>query len=132
MSLIDVNEINEALGIDLQSKIGKGQNNTTYTMRWIQKREDEILLLIAGHCWGGTEQAIRYTKNQRARDIIKEAIIDQVEYMLDNESIEKLGGIILSPNGVVQTLSKEQRMDAEISPRAYERLLNEGLLNANR
>ena len=132
MSLVDVNEINEALGIDLQSKLGKGQNNTTYVSRWVEEREDDILLFIGDHCWGGRDQLIRYTQNQVARDSIKKAIIYQAQYILDNQSIEKLGGIMLKPNGDLQSIPMEARLDATISPKAYRTLLSAGLLNLNR
>ena len=132
--LISKEDVFNKLNIDLEAYLGvKGQsNNTTVVQAWLDERQREIIDVIADYAYNGIRQAKRLLVCSCYREEIKRAVLAQCEYVYTNSNQSLAAGIILNQGGVSSKLSADERLDANLAPRAYQILLNAGLLYSGR
>lgn len=131
-NIITTEDIYNNLNIDLASrlKVSGQANATTVTSHYIAERQTEIVQYIALHCYDGINQAMAYFSDDFFIESLKEAVLQQVKYVLDNGDMN-YGGILMQ-NAGIQKLSMDERIIGGISPKAHLILLNVGLLYLGR
>lgn len=136
MLLISKEDVYNYLNIDLNSFLGvQGQPNATLVISsWLSDRQDEIVSCIADFAYGGRKEALARisTPDIAAQTALKRAILAQCKYVYDNGEQGQVGGIMLGQGGSTSKLSIDERLDAQISPKAYQILSNAGFLYSGR
>lgn len=111
--IVTVEDIKNELDIDLVAVKGAKQAE-----RWLKRREHEILAFIATYAYGGMPQVELYLKNSKYKAVIKEAIVEQVNYLAENNFVE--------PENIISRNNEYQC--EQISKVVYNLLLANGLL----
>lgn len=129
--LFTVSDVFNTTNINLAERLGATDNGTQYVENWCKERQDEILDYIGSYAWDGRRQAERYTQSPYFAKTIVEAIMYQIQYVVENEGQNNIGGILLHSRGMSK-LSMKERLEAGIAPRAHRVLENHGLLYRGR
>lgn len=136
MLLVSKEDVYNHLNIDLDCMLGvQGQANATLVVSsWLTDRQEEIVSCIADFAYGGRNEALARinTPDIAAKTALKRAILAQCKYVYDNGEQGQIGGIMLGQGGSTSKLSIDERLDAQISPKAFQILSNAGFLYSGR
>ena len=113
--LVTVEDVKNELGIDLRTELGK---QPQYVNRWLARVQRTIINHVARYAYNGMRQAERMLKNVDCAKMIKEAILEQIDYLATNNFVQadkvmNVSGQIAGPG---------------VAPLAHQILLNAGLL----
>ena len=120
MAIITVEEIKNETGFDLAQMLGL--ETPQQAERWLNRIEREVLSHIGKYAWGGIEQAKKYLTNAKYREVIKEALMEQIIFLQHNNFVD--GNMIANATIAKDTLC--------IAPLCHDILLNAGLLYVGR
>lgn len=115
MALITVEEIKNETGFDLSQLLSLSPQQAD---KWLARQEREIVNYIGKYAWGGVEQVKWYMKDAIKRSYIKEALMEQVIFLKQNNFVDSKA---ISKISVAQDTR-------DISPIAHDILANAGLL----
>lgn len=113
--LVTYEDIKNELDIDLSKELGKSPRATN---NWLQDQQDNVLTYIAGYAYYGQKQVEMYLQCEETRNVIKQAIVKQIDYLAANKWVE--------PDMLSATPGAE--LTPFIAPRAAKLLLTNGLL----
>lgn len=114
--LITVEDVKNELDIDLAIELGKQPKQVN---RWILRQQRTILNHVARYAYGGMRQVERMLQCEDNVNVVREAIIEQIDYLHTNNFVE--------PNRVMN-VSGQEAAEPVIAPLAHQVLLNSGLL----
>lgn len=114
--LITVEDVKNELGISLAAELDMQPKQVD---KWIMRQQRTILNHIARHAYRGMEQVKRMLERDENVKVIREAIIEHIDYLADNNFVQ--------PNKVMN-VSGQQSVEPTIAPLAHQILLNAGLL----
>lgn len=117
--LVTVEDVKNALGIDIGADLGL---NPKQTNRWLQRTQRHILTYIALHAYHGERQVQEYLQDDGLVKVIKEVILEQIEFIKANNYVE--ADKVLQVNG--------GSTEPAIAPYARDLLLASGLLYTGR
>lgn len=113
--LVTAEDVKNELGIDLAVELGR---QPKYVDNWLRRIEKTILNHIARYAFWGMEQVRRMLTCSEYQNAVKEAIIEQIDYLSSNNYVQ--------PDKVMNTSG--QIAEPFIAPLAHQILLNAGLL----
>lgn len=115
MTIVTVEDVKNETGIDLSQELGKSPQLVN---KWLERQQREILHYIARYAWGGIAQAEAYLCDPRTAGIIKQAILEQIEFLAHNNFIE------------AKDIADKEIADKTryIAPLAHDILIDAGLL----
>lgn len=113
--LVTAEDVKNELGIDLAVELGR---QPKYVDNWLRRIEKTILNHIARYAFWGMEQVRRMLTCSEYQKAVKEAIIEQIDYLSSNNYVQ--------PDKVMNTGG--QIAEPFIAPFAHQILLNAGLL----
>lgn len=113
--LVTAEDVKNELGIDLAVELGR---QPKYVDNWLRRIEKTILNHIARYAFGGMEQVRRMLTCSEYVKAVKEAIIEQIDYLSSNNYVQ--------PDKVMNTGG--QIAEPFIARLAHQILLNAGLL----
>lgn len=113
--LVSAEDVKNETGIDLSKVLGKeGQ----LANKWIERQQRTILNYIARYAYGGIEQAESYLRHPVTAQIIRQALLEQIDFLAHNNFID-----------ASEIANKEVANNtSDIAPLAHDILLNAGLL----
>lgn len=115
--IVTVEDVKNELDIDLGAELGL---KPQFINRWLKRIQRTILNHIAKYAYNGMSQVERMLCNPRNVEVVKEAIIEQIDYLATNNFVQ--ADKVMSTNG--------QFAEPVIAPLAHQVLLNAGLLYA--
>ena len=113
--LVSIADVKNELDIDLEKEFGK---TSQHVDKWLGSQQREILNHIARYAYGGMVKVEAYLLRPQARQIIKQAILEQINFLAHNNFVEAK---------YVADMDVANKM-RDIAPMAHEILLNAGLL----
>ena len=123
--LVTAEEIKNETGFD----IARLDNMTGRALeRWIERQENIILNFIRSHCYYGQQQLEYYLSFDNLKGYIKEAIIEQIDYICTTKNDASKINAISARAGSYNALAKEKVTAYVIAPQAEELLRSHGLL----
>lgn len=133
--LITPQDVYNKLNIDLaaQLNVKKAANETTAVEHFITKAQNYIYSFINARRFTYIDFA-NLKANQlteHTRETLKQALLYQIEYMIQNHDSATLGGIMITSSGV-QTIDRRLRQEDKIAPNAEELLRVSGLCYTGR
>lgn len=114
--LITVEDVKNELGISLASEL---ELQPKQVDKWLMRQQRTILNHIARYAFGGMAQVERMLERDENVKIVREAIIEHIDYLADNNFVQ--------PNKVMN-VNGAQSVEPTIAPLAHQLLLNAGLL----
>lgn len=114
--LITVEDVKNELGISLAAELDMQPKQVD---KWIMRQQRTILNHIARYAYRGMEQVKRMLERDENVKVIREAIIEHIDYLADNNFVQ--------PNKVMN-VNGQQSVEPTIAPLAHQILLNAGLL----
>ncbi len=123
-------DIYNAINVDLAGRLNcKGQANETIVVgNFIAKAQRQVMGLVAQYRYGGQLEVEAQFSVETIPQPLKDAVIAQVEYNLNNLNITRLGGIVTGSGGNSEKFGIEERIQASWSPEAFQILRNGGYL----
>lgn len=115
MAIITVEDVKNEIGIDLREELGK---DVPYVDKWLERQQRHILNYIARYAWGGIKQAESYLCDKHKLQIVKQAILEQIEFLSLNNFVD-------AKDIADRDITDKKR---EIAPIAHDVLSNGGLL----
>lgn len=127
MELVTQDLIKTMTGINLRERLNAPTDEVAE--RWIRRQENLIIQHIAQYRWSGIRAVKRLLDNPHDKEIIVEAVMEQIEYVLTNKLVDPslLMGIT-GKAGEIRAENKDAIRAYAVAPLAHEMLLNEGLL----
>lgn len=113
--LITVEDVKNELDISLADELGMQPKQVN---RWLSRVQRTIVNHIARYAYGGIKQAERMLQNERNRTVVRQAIIEQIDYLATNNFVQ--ADKVMNTSG--------QIAEPIIAPLAHQLLLNAGLL----
>lgn len=120
MAIITVEEIKNETGYDLAQMLSL--TTPQQAQRWLNRVEREVLNYIGEFAYGGYEQVKWYLKDAIKKSVIKEAVLEQVIFLKENNFID--ANLIAK-----QSVANDTRT---IAPLCHSILANAGLLYAGK
>ena len=116
--LITVEDVKNELDLSIADELGMQHRQVD---KWIMRQQQTILNHIARYVNGGMEQLKIMLNDESNVQVVREAIIEQINYIADNNFVQ--------PNNVMN-IDGQQDTKPTIAPLAHQMLLNSGLLLA--
>lgn len=113
--IVKVEDVKNELDLDLVIELGK---QPKYVDRWLARIQRTVINHIAKYAYGGIRQVERMLTNQRCVESVKEAILEQIDYLASNNFVQ--ADKVMDVSG--------QAAEPVIAPLAHQILLNAGLL----
>lgn len=117
-NFVSVDDVKSKLGIDLIAQLG----NDLQANLFIARQQRKILNHITEYAYAGNAQVDLYLKCQDSKEIIIEAIIEQIDFVAYNQFVE--------PSRLMQRDKSDNAI--ALAPEAHRILLNSGLLYTGR
>lgn len=114
--LITPEEVKNELEVDLVAELGVQPKQAE---RWLLRVQRTIINHVARYTYGGVESVWRRMNDERYKSVIKEAIIEQIDYLATNNYVQA--------DQIMKT-GQGQLAEPIIAPLAHQLLLNAGLL----
>jgi|SRR5699024_3521419 len=114
--LITPEEVKNELEIDLVAELGVQPKQAE---RWLLRVQRTIINHVARYTYGGVESVWRSLNDKRYKSVIKEAIVEQIDYLSTNNYVQA--------DQIMKT-GQGQLAEPIIAPLAHQLLLNAGLL----
>lgn len=115
--IVTVEDVKNELDLDLGAELGL---KPQFIDKWLKRVQRTILNHMARYAYDGMSQVQSLLACQHNVDVVKEAIIEQIDYLATNNFVQ--ADKIMSTNG--------QFAEPVIAPLAHQVLLNAGLLYA--
>lgn len=113
--IVTLEDVKNELDIDLSADLGK---QPPYVDKWLMRIQRTVLNHIARYAYNGIRQVEYMLCCEKNRAVIKEAIIEQIDYLASNNYVQ--ADKVMSTSG--------QFAEPVIAPLAHQILLNAGLL----
>lgn len=114
--LVSVEDVKNELGVDIGQALALQPKQTE---RWLARVQRTVLNHIARYAYGGMEQVAKMLFFERNQKIVKQAIIEQIDYLSANNFVQA---------DKVMNTGKGQFAEPVIAPLAHQILLTGGLL----
>ena len=114
--LVTQEDVKNELDIDIAQELNLQPKQSE---RWLARIALIIINHIASYAFGGIEQVNRMLENEECRKIVKEAIIEQIDFLSENNYVQA---------DKVMNTGKGQVAMPVIAPLAHQMLMNAGLL----
>lgn len=114
--LVTVEDVQNELNISLADELGMQPRQVD---RWIGRVQRTVINHMARYAYGGIERVKRLLTHERNVKIVREAIIEQIDYIATNNYVQP--DKVMNVNG-------QQIAEPIIAPLAHQTLLNAGLL----
>lgn len=115
MIIITAEDVKNEIEIDLTQALGK---DAVYVDKWLARQQRHMLNYIALHAWGGIRQAEAYLCDEHKGQVIKQALLEQIEFLALNNFVDA--------NDVADREIADKKR--KIAPLARDILANNGLL----
>lgn len=113
--LITAEDVKNELDISLADELGMQPKQVN---RWLARVQRTIVNHIARYAYGGIKQAERMLLNEHNKSVVRQAIIEQIDYLATNNYVQ--ADKIMNTGG--------QIAEPVVAPLAHQLLLNAGLL----
>ena len=113
---VTVEDVKNELDISLAEELGLQPKQVD---RWLARVQRTIVNHIARYAYGGIEQARHMLCHERNLKVVREAIIEQIDYLATNNFVQA---------DKVMNTGGGQVAEPVIAPLAHQLLLNAGLL----
>lgn len=113
--IVTVDDVKNEIDIELSVALG---NSPQYVNKWLERQQRAILNHIAKYAWGGIQQAEAYLNDPQSREIIKRALLEQIDFLAHNNFVD-------ASDIADREVASKMR---DIAPLAHDILLNGGLL----
>lgn len=114
--LITVEDVKNELDLDIASELGMQPKQVE---KWLARVQRTIISHIARYVYGGIEQVDCLLQRERNVKVVREAIIEQIDYLATNNFVQA---------DKVMNTGAAQVAEPVIAPLAHQILLNAGLL----
>lgn len=113
--LITIEDVKNELDISLADELGMQPKQVD---RWLARVQRTVINHIARYAYSGITQAERLLQNERNKAVVRQAIIEQIDYLATNNFVQ--ADKVMNTSGQVA--------EPVIAPLAHQLLLNAGLL----
>ncbi len=113
---VTVEDVKNELDISLAEEL---QLQPKQVDRWLMRVQRTILNHIARYAYGGMEKVRRLIRFEKNLEVVREAIIEQIDYLATNNFVQA---------DKVMNTGGGQLAEPVIAPLAHQVLLNAGLL----